>query len=138
LFELGEAGRAESVLQAVARTERAVWPAPHPWLGRTLQRLGEVQLAQGRPAVAEATLREALLHYSVLPEIHWRIGAATSLLGAALRAQGRTNEAQTLLVRGLTTLRQHLGDAAFETARARERLNGSAVPPSLPVKGSSS
>ncbi len=127
LLELGELARAESTLKAVAATERRRWTPPHPWLGRTLQRLGEVQLAQGRPAVAEATLREALLHYSVLPGTHWRVGTVTSLLGEALRAQGKVDEGQALLARGFAIVRRHLGETALETVRARERLDAAAV-----------
>ena len=113
---------ATGLLEQVLSHERRKFREPHPDLGRTLHHLGEAHLAQGNPFAAETTLRHALINYAELPDSHWQVGDATSLLGAALRAQGRSAEAQVLLEEGLHTVRGHVGLGTWQTRRAEERL----------------
>ncbi len=50
------------------------------------------------------------------------MGEVKSLLGVALRAQGRDAEADALIAEGLAVVRDHLGPDAPETRRAAARL----------------
>src|SRR5690606_29877692 len=70
---------------------------------------GAVQLARRQPAIAEALLREGLRirvqaagvvpgRRRTLPDDDWSAGATKSLLGAALTAQARYDEAEATLL----------------------------------------
>jgi Tetratricopeptide repeat len=71
--------------------------------------LASVELARQQPASAEALLREGLRIRAQAPNVvpsrrrtfredDWSIAAAKSLLGAALAALGRDDEAEAVLV----------------------------------------
>ncbi len=80
-------------------------------------------LSRGQYERAEATLRRALANFNELPKLHWRIGEARSLLGASLRKLGQEMEGDELLREGHAIVSAHLGENAFETRRAEDRLN---------------
>ncbi len=97
-------------------------------LAITLRELATLQTAQGDNTAAEASAREALeIFRAGLPEGHWRIADAESVLGGALAGLGRVEEAKPLLDRGAEVVTGIKGDAARESREARRRpeaLNG--------------
>lgn len=124
LLDLDRRAEARALLDSVASLDARVLPAPHPRIGATLLRLAEAQLATGDLAAAERAANDALAHLNKLPPTHWRIGAARSVLGAALSAQSRTSDGRQLLLEGQRIVSEHLGDGAREARRARARAGG--------------
>lgn len=58
-------------------------------------------MRHGKHVEAESQLRECLeTRIDLLPENHWRIGEAMSILGTSLAGQGRSDEAEPLLIDG--------------------------------------
>jgi hypothetical protein len=77
----------------------------------------------GRHGEAEKELRPALeraIH--AYPSGHWRIALAENALGSALSAQGKFDEADTLLLNGLRGLAATRGLDALDTRLARMRV----------------
>ncbi len=124
LVRRGRAAEAVASLLDVLRSQLTIWSEPHANLGRTLLWLGEAYLVAGEAGQAEAVLRRASTNFGEIPSGHWLSGEARSLLGAALMAQGRRNEAEPLLSEGLRTIRAHVGPSAPQTRRAEARVLG--------------
>jgi serine/threonine-protein kinase len=122
LLALGRAPEAAAELKSVLEAQQRLYPEPHIVVGGTLVQLARAQIRLARPALAEATLRRALTNLEELPESHWEVGAATSLLGVAVALQGRDAEAQALLTDGYAIIRGHLGPDAAQTRAAEARL----------------
>ena len=75
------------------------------------------------PHATEPLLREALaLRQHALPEGHWHIAEAQSLLGRCLTGLGRYDEAEPLLLAAYAGLQATRGDQDAHTAQAREAL----------------
>jgi hypothetical protein len=108
----------ENVLEI--RTE--VFREPHPTIGRVLQPLGAAYLAAGDAARAERVLLRALDSYSEIPASHWRVGDVSSLLGAALLAQGRRADGMRLLREGHATVVAHVGPDSWQARATAARL----------------
>lgn len=121
LFQ-GRADQAADLIKTTLEPLGRIYPEPHITMGGALIILGRAQLTLGQPALAEATLRRALTNLVALPEGHWEVGAATSLLGEAVALQGRDAEARSLLTGGYAVIRDHLGPDAGETRAAEARL----------------
>ncbi len=86
-FEQGDLDSAIAHFQeATAREDALAYDEPPPWHAPVRQTLGAALLAAGRPADAEAVYREDLARY---PDNGWSLFG----LAAALRAQGRSDEA---------------------------------------------
>ncbi len=91
-------------------------------IAESLARLGETYLRQGGYITAEEPLRECLkLRETSLAPGDWRIGEATSLLGAALKKQGRSSEAEQLLVAGDEVFTRGRMAQSKQAAAARAR-----------------
>jgi len=75
-----------------------------------LNGLARLYLRTDRPVEAEASLRESLGIFDETQPKHWRRGYAQCLLGAALTMQERFDEAEPLLVDGLSIVRKTRGD----------------------------
>ena len=110
-----EQGRYEEAAFALQDALNIAGPAlgpDHPLVAIYTINLGAVQLARGTPAAAadaELLLRDGLRIRSLAPGIvpsrrrtfiedDWSVGATKSLLGAALLAQRRYEEAETILL----------------------------------------
>ncbi|NIN71961.1 MAG: tetratricopeptide repeat protein [Gemmatimonadetes bacterium] len=124
LVRRGRVDEAVASLLDVLRSQLTTWREPHANLGRTLLWLGEAYLVAGRAAQAEAVLRRASTNFGEIPSGHWLSGEAKSLRGAALMAQGRRSEAETLLSEGLRVIRAHVGPSAPQARRAEARVRG--------------
>jgi serine/threonine protein kinase/tetratricopeptide (TPR) repeat protein len=109
LIEQKRYGEAAAALQGALDIARPALGDNHQLVAIYLINLGSVQLARKEAAEAEALLREGLrirlLSPGIVPsrrrtfrEDDWSIAATKSLLGAALVAQGRYSEAETLLL----------------------------------------
>ena len=81
--------------------------------------LGEVRLAQARPAEAEPLLREAVeARRKILPEGDWQRAAAESMLGTCLVALGRLDEAEPMLDGAYASLASSKSGSEFATRAA--------------------
>lgn len=89
-----------------------------------IRNLGEMYLRAGKPAVAEASLREALrIRQKNRPDDHWEVADAQSMLGAALLKQGKLDDAEPLLTAGYMTLKRVRGEQDLYTHRAKIRVD---------------
>ena len=115
---------ADSVLRGVlALLPKALVPG-HVEHARALHAQGVVRLALGDALGAEGSLRESLtISRTALGPTHWRVAETESVLGAALLAQGRRDEAQPMLTHGYELLLKQRGDADRRTQEARARLS---------------
>lgn len=92
-----------------------------PGIDDGLVTAARVKLAQLDYAGAEPLLRECLeVRRTMFPPNHWAVGNVASLLGESLSALTRDDEAEPLLIEGVTTLRQ-AGDQP-RSIQALERL----------------
>lgn len=96
--------------EAVLLEDALRYDEPPPWHAPVRQRLGSVLLANGQPEQAEATFRQDLEKY---PENGWSLAG----LEAALRAQGRTADANAALERFLVAWKR--ADVEVDTTGAR-------------------
>jgi len=86
--------------------------------------LGRLRLGSGDAASAEALFREALdIRLASHDAGHWRIAEAQGMLGEALTARGRFDDAERLLQESLRTLREVRPLEDPVVLRARERLD---------------
>ena len=127
---LFEQGRYEDAVSALEDALRIAGPAlgpDHPLVAIYTINLGAVELARNTPAAtaaAELLLRDGLRMRSLAPGVvpsrrrtfpdnDWSIGGTKSLLGAALLAERRYDEAETMLLdaeRDLAASDDHRGD----------------------------
>jgi serine/threonine-protein kinase len=122
LIETGRYSEAAGILEQILAAERTKFREPHPDIGLTLHHLGAAYLGLGDYGRADGTLRLAIANYAALPSTHWQVGDVTSLLGAALLAQGQEPAARQLLEDGHRIVRNHVGPETWQARRAEERL----------------
>jgi tetratricopeptide (TPR) repeat protein len=95
----------------------------HPLIASYKIGLARVYLARKDAAAAEPLLRQALqIRRRVFPEDDWRVGATESLLGEALTALARYDEAETLLVDAYRVLKDVPGAQGREARATLPRL----------------
>lgn len=104
------------------------------WRGKSIERthdrpatlmlrIGELRLIEGELDSARSWVREALtLRQVSLPDGHWQIAEARSLLGACLSALGRYDEAEPLLIEGHAGISAIRGEHDRLARGAFERL----------------
>jgi serine/threonine protein kinase/tetratricopeptide (TPR) repeat protein len=108
LRDQGRVDEAAAALDAALAIARPALGSEHQLVAIYSSNLAAVQLARRQPEAAEALLRDALRIRSraaqlvpnrrrIFPEDDWSVGATKSLLGAALTALGRYDEAETML-----------------------------------------
>jgi eukaryotic-like serine/threonine-protein kinase len=125
LVALGRNSEAASALQEALDIVQPVLGSQHQLVAIYTINRAAVHLAQNEPLAAEPLLREALRVRSQAPAIvpsrrrtfvddNWSIGATKSLLGAALVALGRYDEAEGVLLEARRDLE------ALPTASPRE------------------
>lgn len=113
-YRVGEASlRVGNLTNAQAAFSRLVQVAPNEWRGHA--GLGEVQLRSSKPALALPFLERALAIDPSARPAHF-------LLGQALRAVGRTNEARVALALGAATTRHPMPDPWSERAPEHMKL----------------
>jgi serine/threonine-protein kinase len=118
----GRGAEMVDTLENVLEIRAEVFREPHPAIGRALHPLGAAYLAAGDPARAERVLLRALESYDEIPETHWRVGDVSSLLGAALVAQGRKADGMRLLREGHATVIAHVGADSWQARATSARL----------------
>jgi eukaryotic-like serine/threonine-protein kinase len=123
LDRLGQSAEAEEMFRHAALHLGRTLPADHPLGTRSITGLGRLLLRTGRAAEAEQQLREAFDRAVRWGQDPGEIGVAESLLGEALAALGRLDEAEPLLERGHTAVEQAYGPDDDRTRAARDRLN---------------
>ncbi len=113
---------AEDVLRETVGIYRAM-THPDPWqFAGTLGLLGQALMRQGRPADAEAHLRESLDRFATPPVKDPEVAHAQSRYGACLSALGRYDEAAPLLENAVPVLERALGPGHGLTVQAMRRL----------------
>ncbi|HYD83366.1 MAG TPA: tetratricopeptide repeat protein, partial [Opitutus sp.] len=111
-----------AVVEAIEIT-RAALGDEHPRIAAYTAHLAQIYLERGDAAHAEPLARAALvLRQRVSPGDAWRIAATQSLLGAALAALARYDEAEPLLLEADRVLQDIPGPQGRETAAHRARL----------------
>jgi serine/threonine-protein kinase len=122
LMRQGDAMGARALLEEAVEIERAVVGPRAPGTGVTLGTLAEARRRSGDAAEAEVLYRDALeILEAVFPPLHPRILAARGGLGLSLGDQGRTDEAQTLLL-GTWEAARTLEDAGVAARDAAANL----------------
>lgn len=95
----------------------------HPRIAYGEIYLARVYLARRQPAAAEPLLRDALrIRRVTFPPDDWRVGVSESVLGAALTALGRYDEAETLLRHAQRVLKDVPGAQGQEAKATAARL----------------
>jgi hypothetical protein len=85
--------------------------------------LSRVRIARGQAAGVELMLRQALeMRQRAYPAGHWRIAEVQALLGASLAAQGRRDEAETLMTAADRVFAPIPGRQARDREANRQRL----------------
>jgi serine/threonine-protein kinase len=107
--------------EALATAGESLGP-DHPNRAIFLRNIAFALLTQGKVDEAEATIREALAIFRKKQPDSWRTADAESVLGSCLAAQRRFQEAEPLLVRSYTALKQDEGDGAKQASVARQRI----------------
>jgi serine/threonine-protein kinase len=124
---------AAAALQEAADIVRAAFGPDHQLLGIYSINLAAVQMALGRPALAEPLLRDGLRIRSRAPglvpvrrrtirEDDWSLGGAQSLLGASLLARRQYAEAEAALLEARRLLEALPGAGGSEMKVAIARL----------------
>ena len=109
LFEQGRYDEAASALQDALKIALPALGREHPLVAIYSINLASVHLARNEAGAAEALLRQALPvrvrapgvvpnRRRTFPEDDWSVGATKSLLGAALTALARYEEAESMLL----------------------------------------
>jgi tetratricopeptide (TPR) repeat protein len=94
----------------------------HQYMASAEHYLGEAQLAQGKYREAEVVLRSAVERWKRTGAPIWRSARSASALGEALQGQGRTDEAEQLLVDSYKDLNADPGADNDSKRIARERV----------------
>jgi len=118
-FRTGDLQSAEPL----AREAIKIRKEKSPYLASSLALLGEILLAQGKPAEAEQKLLSAMdIFRTISPLGYWQTGHAASVLGSCLAALDRNSEAEPLLVEGATTLVESRGSTDPYAMTAMQRV----------------
>ncbi|MFN8176444.1 MAG: serine/threonine-protein kinase [bacterium] len=122
LLDAGQPGRADSPLRESLDIRRRKLPSRDPEIGESMAVLGRCLLARGRAVEAEGMLREAAAIQEERGSRGWRRFETTSLLGSALAAQRRYEEAEPLLLGSSDSLSRLAGTPAIRRTQAKDRL----------------
>ena len=133
LVEQGRYDEAASVLQEALTIALPALGSEHPLIAIYRINLASVHLARKEAGAAEALLRQALqirarapglvpTRRRTFPEDDWSVGATKSLLGAALAALGRYDEAEAALLDARRDLAALPGPQGREATATISRL----------------
>jgi tetratricopeptide (TPR) repeat protein len=84
--------------------------------------LASVLVATGKAVEAEPYVREAASIFRAKRPTYWRTADADSVLGACLVAEGKFQEAESLLLKSYPLLKADPGDGAKHATEARQRI----------------
>jgi Flp pilus assembly protein TadD len=111
---------AEDVARRAVEGARALYPAGHYEISRSLTALGRVLLERGKPAEAERHLREAFeIARKAFSGNNWRPAESHVFLGVALAALGRADEARAAWTDGVREMEAVLPPAHPRVQEAR-------------------
>ncbi|HKQ15189.1 MAG TPA: tetratricopeptide repeat protein [Steroidobacteraceae bacterium] len=119
-IDLGKYVEAEQQCRAALAVMQKTLPADHGHIASAEYWLGVVLLARQRPQDAEAYFQAAMSRSKRNADPEWRVGRASSGLGAALYAQGRAHDAESYLVNGYRVLSTSEAADARALERARD------------------
>ena len=133
LREQGKYDEAASALRDALAIALPALGSEHPLIAIYNNNLASVHLARNEAAAAEALLRQALpirarapgrvpSRRRTFPEDDWSVGATKSLLGAALAARGRYDEAEAVLLDARRDLEAVPGPPGREATATITRL----------------
>jgi serine/threonine protein kinase/tetratricopeptide (TPR) repeat protein len=133
LLEQGRYDEAASALQDALEIALPALGSEHPLVAIYKINLAAVHLARNEAGAAEALLRQALpvrirvpgvvpTRRRTLAQDDWSVGATKSLLGAALAAQARYEEAETMLLAAQRDLDTTPGPHARDATATINRL----------------
>ncbi len=123
LREQGEYAEATSMLHDALRIAARALGDAHPLVAACDVSLARVELARVEPAAAEPLLRRALLiDQRAFRAGDWRIAGVESLLGEALTALGRYDEAERVLLAARENLKDAPGREGLFARQNRVRL----------------
>jgi serine/threonine protein kinase len=119
----GRLSEAQALLEECLRIAQPRLAVDHPRvLGYTIA-LARVRIARGDGASTESSLRHVLeARQRLYPAGDWRIAQAQSLLGAALMARARYEDAEPLMLAAAGILKPIAGSQGRECAANRARL----------------
>lgn len=121
--ELGRYEAAEGPQARALKARQRLLGSDHPDTLSSLDELGALRLAQGRPAEAEPYIRSALDgRRRVLGDTHSDTLASLNHMGFALRSQGKLDAAERYHREALATQRRTLGDDHPETLQSISNL----------------
>jgi tetratricopeptide (TPR) repeat protein len=122
LYE-GKYDEAAAALEEALKIGTAAFGGQHPAVANYEVNLARVCLARKDAASAEPLLRQALqIRKSAFSDGDWRVATTKSLLGEALTALGRYEEAERLLIEASRTLRDVPGAEGREAKSTAARL----------------
>lgn len=112
-----------TVRREILGIRRKTLPSEHPDLAGALIQFGSQLLEAQSYAEAEAVLRECLqIRQKALPAGHWLTFNTMSVLGAAVLGQGRTEDAEKLLVDAYAGLKDAPDALPVRLKEAAQRL----------------
>ena len=122
-MEQGKYDEAAAALEEALRIATPALGIDHPQVAHYQLNLARVYLRRKDLAAAETLLRQALeVRRRAFPEGDWRTAVAESLLGEALTALGRYDEAERMLRAADGTLKDVPGQQGREARLTKERL----------------
>ena len=123
LLEQGKYDEAASALQEGLRIALPSLGDDHPLIAFGKIYLARVHLARKEPSAAEPLARDALrIRQRLYPTEDWRVAVPMSVLGAALMALARYDEAEVLLLNAQRVLKDIPGAQEQEARATRSRL----------------
>jgi tetratricopeptide (TPR) repeat protein len=112
---------AEDLARRAVEGARALYPAGHYEISRSLTALGRVLIQGQKPEEAERHLREAIdIARKAFSGNNWRPAESQVFLGAALSAQGRADEARAAWTAGLREMEAVLPASHPRVQEARQ------------------
>ncbi len=119
----GRLDEAQATFEECLRIARPQVGDAHPRVLEYMLHFSRVRILRGDGATTESTLRQVLAGREKLyPASDWRIAQAKSLLGAALMAQKRYEEAEPLMIAADSQLKPIPGLQEHERVANRARL----------------
>jgi predicted Ser/Thr protein kinase len=117
----GDYENAQAQLQPTVAGLRKLGAQGESNLAQALESLGDVELKQGKSALASVTLQEAVALREKYPDDTWELAEARERLGEAL-ARGGSDAAPAILKKAAQDLESQLGANHPQTLRAKAAL----------------
>jgi serine/threonine-protein kinase len=119
----GQGAMADSLHRRALAMRRDLLPSNHPHLASSLVRFGWLLVQRGQVAEARTKAEEGLsILTSLLPEDHWQIAAARSVLALCDMAEGRFDAAEGPIRAQFEMSRKRFGEQDWRTRIAARAL----------------